>query len=153
MLAGLFSACGIECDTEDVKRMHPSVPAALEYGVLLASGLLERSKHERSGGRLDKADDDHEDVVREDSMFAAHNSAAETRKEVDEDLADFMYEYVGEYHTSPTDIYNLTMGEINAIRQGREQAQERSESGDGPDSNNGRFDDAVGDRRNLPDDH
>jgi hypothetical protein len=153
MLAGLFSACGIECSTEDVKRMHPSIPAALEYGIMLASGLLERTKHEQAGGRLAKADDDHEDVVREDSMFAAHNSAAETRKEVDENLADFMYEYVGEYHTSPLDVYSLTMGEINAIRQGRQQAQERSESGDGPDSNDGRFADNIGDARNLPDDH
>ena len=149
MFADLFSACIAPCTAEQVAGMHPSIPPALEYGILLASDLLQRSDQE--SGRLDKADDDYSDVVRDDSMFAQHNDGGR-RKDVDEDLADFLFQYVGEYHTNPTDVYSLTMGEIQAIYQGHEQAEERRE-GNNSGSNDGRFSDKISDARNLPDGH
>jgi len=166
MLSGVFSAAIAPCSPADVQAMKPGLPSALEYGVLLASDLLERDRHaaEAQGGRLAKADDDLEDVVRDDSMFTAHQQDEKKRTDIGEgldgDLADFLYGYVGNYGTPPLEVYRLTMGEIDAIRYGHKRADERAnkknESGGSSGTTGkttGNQGDRIGGRRNLPDSH
>ena len=135
--------------------MKPAMPAVLEYGVLLASGLLERTKHEGKGGKLEDSSDNYGDVVREDSQFAAHKSANQTREEIDDNLAEFLYIYVGNYGTPLLDVYSLTIGEINAIRKGHNKAekekrkQHNSNSGASGSVARGNAKDRIGSRRNL----
>jgi hypothetical protein len=152
-LARIFSAAIAPCSEEQVKGMQPAMPAVLEYGVLLASGLLERTKHEGKGGRLEDSDDDYGDVVREDSQFAAHKSANQTKGEIDDDLADFLYVYVGNYGTPLLDVYSLTIGEINAIRKGHNNAEKEKRknhnSNSGASVSRGNAQDRIGSRRNL----